>query len=59
VLAIIDADLAEKNVKAYREYRHTQHLLKLQGASHLRVPKPTVAEHAAAVMLLWHQVFAD
>ena len=56
-LSIIDADLAEKNIKAYREYRHIQHMLKLQGVSHLRVAMSSVAVHATAVMELWHQVF--
>ncbi|MDP3088115.1 MAG: bifunctional [glutamate--ammonia ligase]-adenylyl-L-tyrosine phosphorylase/[glutamate--ammonia-ligase] adenylyltransferase [Methylotenera sp.] len=58
-LNIIDQDLADKVVLAYRDYRHTQHMLKLQGAAHLRVELSTVSEHAAAVKVLWKKVFAD
>ena len=57
-LHIIDHDLAEKNVIAYRQYRQMQHLLKLQGAAHLKVPLAQVEMHAAAVTALWQQVFA-
>jgi glutamate-ammonia-ligase adenylyltransferase len=58
-LNIIDQDLADKVVLAYRDYRHTQHMLKLQGAAHLRVELSKVSEHAAAVKALWQKVFAD
>lgn len=58
LLHIIDHNLAEENVSAYREFRHIQHLLKLQGAAHLKVPLDQVAQHAAAVTALWQQVFA-
>ncbi|MDP1658532.1 MAG: bifunctional [glutamate--ammonia ligase]-adenylyl-L-tyrosine phosphorylase/[glutamate--ammonia-ligase] adenylyltransferase [Methylotenera sp.] len=58
-LNIIEQDLAEKVVHAYRDYRHTQHMLKLQGAAHLRVKASTVHAHAAAVKALWEKVFAD
>ncbi len=57
-LNIIDHDLAEKAVFAYREYRHTQHMLKLQGVAQLRVEISLVSEHVAAVTALWEQVFA-
>ena len=56
-LNIIDSDLAEQNVVAYREYRHIQHMLKLQGASHLRVNLSVVASYAPSVNALWQQVF--
>jgi len=56
-LNIIAQDLADKVVLAYRDYRHTQHMLKLQGAAHLRVEMSTVSEHAAAVSTLWSKVF--
>lgn len=56
-LHIIDEILAEKNICAYREYRHMQHMLKLQGAAHLKVALARVATHAAAVSALWQQVF--
>jgi glutamate-ammonia-ligase adenylyltransferase len=58
-LNIIDQDLADKIVLAYRDYRHTQHMLKLQGATHLRVELSAVTEHTAAVKELWQKVFAD
>ncbi len=58
-LKIIDQHLAENVVLAYRDYRHTQHVLKLQGAAHLRVPLDTVKTHMLAVKALWQQVFAD
>jgi glutamate-ammonia-ligase adenylyltransferase len=56
---IIDQDLADKAVLTYRDYRHTQHMLKLQGAAHLRVEVSAVSEHATAVKALWQKVFAD
>lgn len=55
---IIDPDLAEKVALAYREYRHMQHMLKLQGVTHSRVDVSLVTEHVAAVTTLWEQVFA-
>jgi glutamate-ammonia-ligase adenylyltransferase len=58
-LNIIDQDLADKVVLAYRDYRHTQHMLKLQGAAHLRVELSAVSEHATAVKALWQKVFTD
>jgi glutamate-ammonia-ligase adenylyltransferase len=58
-LKIIEHDLAEKVVLAYREYRHIQHALKLQGAPHMRVEVVIVNEHVSAVKALWNQVFAD
>jgi glutamate-ammonia-ligase adenylyltransferase len=57
-LHIIDHDLAEKNVDAYRQYRQMQHMLKLQGAAHLKVALTQVETHAAAVIALWQQVLA-
>jgi [glutamine synthetase] adenylyltransferase / [glutamine synthetase]-adenylyl-L-tyrosine phosphorylase len=57
-LKIIDHDLAEKVVLAYRDYRRLQHALKLQGAPHMRVEFSLVSSHASAVGALWHQVLA-
>ncbi|NOT64585.1 MAG: bifunctional [glutamate--ammonia ligase]-adenylyl-L-tyrosine phosphorylase/[glutamate--ammonia-ligase] adenylyltransferase [Methylotenera sp.] len=57
-LNIIDANLAEKVVLAYRDYRHLQHTLKLQGATHLRVDAASVSAHVLAVSALWNFVFA-
>lgn len=56
-LNIIDHDLTESVVLAYRDYRHTQHMLKLQGAAHLRVEIVSVSTHMVAVKALWKQVF--
>lgn len=58
-LGIIDADLAESVANAYRSYRHTQHMLKLQGASKLNVALPTIEAHVAKVKALWSIVFID
>jgi glutamate-ammonia-ligase adenylyltransferase len=55
-LNIIDHDLAEKVVLAYRDYRRIQHALKLQGATQMRVEMAAVSEHANAVKVLWSQV---
>ena len=57
-LNIIEHDLTEKVVLAYRDYRRMQHALKLQGAPHMRVDAASVSAHAAAVKALWNQVFA-
>ncbi len=56
-LNIIEHDLAEKVVLAYRDYRRLQHALKLQGAPHMRVETISVSAHIAAVKALWQQVF--
>jgi glutamate-ammonia-ligase adenylyltransferase len=57
-LGIIDDGLAENVAAAYREYRHTQHMLKLQGAARITVELPTIAHHVDNVVALWNQVFA-
>jgi [glutamine synthetase] adenylyltransferase / [glutamine synthetase]-adenylyl-L-tyrosine phosphorylase len=57
-LKIIEHDLAEKVVSAYREYRQLQHVLKLQGTPHMRVEVISVSAHMTAVKALWNQVFA-
>jgi len=57
-LQLVDAALAESVSAAYREYRHTQHMLKLQGASHLGVEQQGIAHHIEKVTALWSQVFA-
>ena len=56
-LNIIEQDLAEKVVLAYRDYRRLQHALKLQGAPHMRVETISVIAHITAVKALWSQVF--
>ncbi len=57
-LGIVDAALAESVAAAYREFRHIQHMLKLQGAAKITVPMDDVAQHAEKVKALWEQVFA-
>ena len=57
VFNIIQHDLAEKVVLAYRDYRRMQHVLKLQGAPHMRVDAALASAHMAAVKALWQQVF--
>jgi glutamate-ammonia-ligase adenylyltransferase len=44
-------------VLAYRDYRHSQHLMKLQGLQALHLPLSSVSEHASSVSALWQQVF--
>ena len=56
-LNIIEHDLAEKVVLAYRDYRRLQHVLKLQGAPHMRIETISVSAHITAVKALWSQVF--
>ncbi len=58
-LQIIDAALAGKVAVAYRELRHRQHMLKLQGATQLGVELADIAPHVEAVSLLWGQVFSN
>lgn len=57
-LGIINQQLAENAAVAYRALRHTQHMLKLQGAARISVPVGDMAEHAQNVQALWQQVFA-
>lgn len=56
-LKIINKDLAEKTASAYREYRHMQHMIKLQGVTNNRVEIPKVAEYVEPVKALLRQVF--
>ncbi len=58
-LHIIEHKLAEKVVLAYREFRITQHTLKLQGATQLRVEAKSVSANVNHVSALWQQVFKD
>ncbi len=56
-LHIINQDLAEKTVLAYREYRHMQHMLKLQGVTNNRVEVALVVQYVEPVNALWQEVF--
>lgn len=58
-LGIIDADLAESVANIYRDYRHAQHMLKLQGAAKLNVALHTIESQATKVEALWNIVFTD
>jgi glutamate-ammonia-ligase adenylyltransferase len=56
-LNIIDQDLAEKSVLAYREYRHMQHILKLQGITNNKIETSLVTQYVEPVTALWREVF--
>jgi glutamate-ammonia-ligase adenylyltransferase len=56
-LNIIDQELAEKSVLAYREYRHMQHILKLQGITNNKIETSLVTQYVEPVTALWRQVF--
>lgn len=55
-LGLIPMELAETVANAYREYRRTQHALRLNNAAGV-VEAATVAESIAAVRELWQTVF--
>jgi glutamate-ammonia-ligase adenylyltransferase len=50
---LIEKELSEKARNAYREYRRTQHMLRLNGAQYARVKPEVFAAEAAAVRTLW------
>lgn len=56
-LGLIESALAARVQAAYREYRHLQHRLRLNGAAFARVEADSIAEHSIAVLALWEQVF--
>jgi glutamate-ammonia-ligase adenylyltransferase len=58
-LKIIDAELAESVATAYRDYRHMQHRLKLQGATQLNIKAEEIAVQIAKVTELWNRVFGN
>ncbi|WP_036302676.1 bifunctional [glutamate--ammonia ligase]-adenylyl-L-tyrosine phosphorylase/[glutamate--ammonia-ligase] adenylyltransferase [Methylotenera sp. L2L1] len=58
-LKIIDAELAESVADAYRQYRHMQHMLKLQGATQLNIKAEEIAQEITKVTALWRQVFGN
>ncbi|HZE61682.1 MAG TPA: bifunctional [glutamate--ammonia ligase]-adenylyl-L-tyrosine phosphorylase/[glutamate--ammonia-ligase] adenylyltransferase [Burkholderiales bacterium] len=53
---LIDAGLAERCRKAYREFRRLQHGLRLNGAQYARVARAEVQPHVDAVLELWKTV---
>jgi [glutamine synthetase] adenylyltransferase / [glutamine synthetase]-adenylyl-L-tyrosine phosphorylase len=56
-LGLIPAGLAEDCRVAYREFRRTQHALRLNGAAYARVPARQLEPHARKVQALWQHVF--
>ncbi|MEP7180844.1 MAG: bifunctional [glutamate--ammonia ligase]-adenylyl-L-tyrosine phosphorylase/[glutamate--ammonia-ligase] adenylyltransferase [Betaproteobacteria bacterium] len=56
-LALVPAAMAAAAADAYREYRRTQHNVRLTGAAHARVPPDTQQARRAAVAALWTHVF--
>jgi glutamate-ammonia-ligase adenylyltransferase len=57
-LDLLDRKTADECRSAYREFRHLQHALRLNGARYARVPQQQVAAKSAAVRELWKAVFA-
>ncbi|MBK8336031.1 MAG: bifunctional [glutamate--ammonia ligase]-adenylyl-L-tyrosine phosphorylase/[glutamate--ammonia-ligase] adenylyltransferase [Sterolibacteriaceae bacterium] len=56
-LGLIPCELAEQVRDAYREYRHLQHGLRLNGARYARVDAEGMAGRIGAVKALWQAVF--
>lgn len=58
-LDIIGTEAAENVAIAYREYRKTQHALKLQGATQTKVEANSVLAHVKSVVTLWSYVLGS
>lgn len=58
-LHIISPDLAEQVAFAYREYRHMQHILKLQGITNNKIETSLVTQYVEQVTALWREVFLE
>ena len=56
-LGLIDPTQAENAAAAYRDFRHLQHAIRLQGEGKARVPFDEVQEQIDAVRDLWRTVF--
>lgn len=56
-LGLIPGALADQVRDAYREYRHLQHGLRLNGAHYARVDAGAIDGHIRAVRALWADVF--
>ena len=54
---LLDRALAEGARTAYREYRRTQHMLRLNGAKYARVPPERFAAERETVQALWRALF--
>jgi glutamate-ammonia-ligase adenylyltransferase len=55
---LIPPELAERCRTAYRELRHMQHALRLNGAQYARAPQDQVSSHTSAVRELWQAMFS-
>jgi len=58
-LGLIPPSLARETADAYRDYRRTQHQIRLTGALHARVDAATEDTPRLAVMRLWTHVFGE
>jgi len=58
-LGLLPDKVAREAADAYRELRHQQHRVKLQGAEHARLPMPEVEAATTAVRKLWTAVFPE
>jgi len=56
---LIPSDLAQHVADAYRVLRHTQHTLRLQGATTARVAQDQFQAERAAVTALWQQLIGE
>lgn len=58
-LGLIDSNLAQAAVRAYRRYRALQHEIRLNAGESVpaRVPPELVAEDRCTVLDLWRHVF--
>jgi len=58
-LGLIEPTASDAAQAAYREFRHLQHGLRLNGAAYARVPPQSVETHIAAVLRLWESVVSS
>ena len=58
-LDLVPVPVAAAAADAYRNYRRTQHEIRLTGASQARVDPDTQATQRSAVIRLWTHVFGE
>ncbi len=58
-LGLIPPDLAQHVADAYRDFRHRQHVLRLNETRHARVPHHEITPAKDAVLKLWHTVLEE
>ncbi|MDR2789038.1 MAG: bifunctional [glutamate--ammonia ligase]-adenylyl-L-tyrosine phosphorylase/[glutamate--ammonia-ligase] adenylyltransferase, partial [Candidatus Accumulibacter sp.] len=58
-LGLIPRELAERVRGIYRQYRRTQHALRLDGSRSTRVPRMSRREDIETVRALWSRVFGE